>query len=124
MLVLVGSISSLGAHYALSLNAMNCLTGEPVSRQEAEVESREKILQAVDRISTKTRETLGESLSSIQKYDVPLDQATTSSLEGPAVFPARTTSGVIPREARQLLHFTGRRPRWIRTSQKGTNLWV
>jgi DNA-binding winged helix-turn-helix (wHTH) protein/tetratricopeptide (TPR) repeat protein len=81
MLVLVGSISSLGAHYALGLNAMNCLTGEAVSRQEAEVESREKILQAVDRISTKTRETLGESLSSIQKYDVPLDQATTSSLE-------------------------------------------
>jgi len=79
--VLVGSISSLGAHYALGLNAVNCQTGESVSRQEAEVDSREKILQAVDRVSTKTRETLGESLSSIQKYDVPLDQATTSSLE-------------------------------------------
>jgi Flp pilus assembly protein TadD len=79
--VLVGSISSLGSHYALGLNAVNCQTGEAVSRQEAEVESREKILQAVDRISTKTRETMGESLSSIQKYDVPLDQATTSSLE-------------------------------------------
>ena len=81
MVVLVGSISSLGTHYALGLNAVNCQTGESVSRQEAEVESREKILQALDRISTKTRETLGESLSSIQKYDVPLDQATTSSLE-------------------------------------------
>ena len=79
--VLVGSISSLGTHYALGLNAVNCQTGESVSRQEAEVESREKILRAVDRITTKTRETLGESLSSIQKYDVPLDQATTSSLE-------------------------------------------
>ena len=79
--VLVGSISSLGTHYALSLKAENCQTGESVSRQEAEIESREKILQAVDRASTKTRETLGESLSSIQQYDVPLDQATTSSLE-------------------------------------------
>ncbi len=78
---LVGSISSLGTHYALSLNALNCQTGESLSRQEAEVESREKILQAVDRISTKTRETLGESLTSIQKFDVPLDQATTPSLE-------------------------------------------
>ena len=58
-IVLVGSISSLGTHYALGLNAVNCQTGESVSRQEAEVESREKILQAVDRISTKTRETLG-----------------------------------------------------------------
>jgi DNA-binding winged helix-turn-helix (wHTH) protein/tetratricopeptide (TPR) repeat protein len=81
MAVLVGSISSLGTHYALGLNAVNCQTGESVSRQEAEVESRENILQALDRISTKTRGTLGESLSSIQKYDVPLDQATTSSLE-------------------------------------------
>ena len=81
MVVLVGSISSLGTHYALGLNAVNCQTGESVSRQEAEVESREKILRSLDRISTKTREMLGESLSSIQKYDVPLDQATTSSLE-------------------------------------------
>jgi eukaryotic-like serine/threonine-protein kinase len=81
MVVLVGSISSLGSHYVLGLNAVNCQTGESVSRQEAEVESREKILQALDRISAETRETLGESLSSIQKYDVPLDQATTSSLE-------------------------------------------
>jgi tetratricopeptide (TPR) repeat protein len=86
VVVLVGSISSLGTHYALGLNAVNCQTGESVSRQEAEVESREKILQAVDRISTKTRETLGESLSSIQKYDVPLYQATTSSLEALRVY--------------------------------------
>jgi eukaryotic-like serine/threonine-protein kinase len=79
--VVVGLISSLGTHYALGLNAANCKTGEAVSRQETEVESREKILQALDRISAKTRETLGESPSSIQTYDVPLDQATTSSLE-------------------------------------------
>jgi eukaryotic-like serine/threonine-protein kinase len=81
MVVLVGSIASLGTHYALGLNAVNCQTGESVSRQEVEVESREKILQSLDRISTKTRERLGESLSSIQKYDAPLEQATTSSLE-------------------------------------------
>ena len=80
-IVLVGSISSLGSHYALGLDAVNCQTGESMSRQEAEVESREKILQGVDRVSAKTREQLGESLSSIQTYDVPLDQATTSSLE-------------------------------------------
>jgi tetratricopeptide (TPR) repeat protein len=81
MVVLVGSISSLGTHYALGLNAVNCQTGEAVSRLETEVESREKILPAIDRISTKTRETLGESLGSIQKYNVRLEQATTSSLE-------------------------------------------
>jgi DNA-binding winged helix-turn-helix (wHTH) protein/tetratricopeptide (TPR) repeat protein len=79
--VVVGSISSLGARYVLALNAVNCQTGESMSRQVADVESREKILQAVDRLSTKARETLGESFSSIQKYDVPLDQATTPSLE-------------------------------------------
>ncbi|HXM19698.1 MAG TPA: winged helix-turn-helix domain-containing protein [Terriglobales bacterium] len=81
MVVLVGSISSLGTHYALGLNAVNCQTGESISRQVADVESREKILQAIDRISTETRETLGESLGSIQKYNVRLEQATTSSLE-------------------------------------------
>jgi DNA-binding winged helix-turn-helix (wHTH) protein/predicted Zn-dependent protease len=79
--VLVGSISSLGTHYALGLNAVNCQTSESISRQVADVESREKILQAVDRVSTETRETLGESLGSIQKYNVRLEQATTSSLE-------------------------------------------
>jgi DNA-binding winged helix-turn-helix (wHTH) protein/tetratricopeptide (TPR) repeat protein len=81
MVVLVGSVSSLGTHYALGLNAVNCETGKSVSRQETEVESREKILQSLDRISAKTRETLGESLSSVQKNDIPLDQVTTSSLE-------------------------------------------
>lgn len=84
--VLVGSISSLGSHYALGLHAVNCLTGESMSRQETEAESREKILQSLDRISTKTREGLGESLSSIQKYDVPMEQVTTSSLEALRVY--------------------------------------
>ena len=81
MVALVGSISSLGTHYALGLDAVNCQTGDSLSRQEAEVENREKILQAVERISAKTRETLGESLSSIQQHNVPIEQATTSSLE-------------------------------------------
>jgi DNA-binding winged helix-turn-helix (wHTH) protein/tetratricopeptide (TPR) repeat protein len=81
MVVLVGSISTLGTHYALGLNAVNCQTAESVSRQETEVESREKILPALERISGKTRETLGESLNSIQKYNLPLNQATTPSLE-------------------------------------------
>ena len=84
--VLVGSISSLGSHYALGLHALNCLTGESMSRQETEAESREKILQSLDRISTKTREELGESLSSIQQYDVPMDQVTTPSLEALRVY--------------------------------------
>jgi DNA-binding winged helix-turn-helix (wHTH) protein/tetratricopeptide (TPR) repeat protein len=84
--VLVGSISGLGSHYALGLHAVNCLTGESMSRQETEAESREKILQSLDRISTKTREGLGESLSSIQQYDVPMDQVTTPSLEALRVY--------------------------------------
>jgi eukaryotic-like serine/threonine-protein kinase len=84
--VLVGSISSLGAHYALGLHAVNCLTGDSMSRQETEAESREKILQSLDRISTKTREGLGESLTSIHQYDVPMDQVTTPSLEALQVY--------------------------------------
>jgi len=79
--VLVGSISSMGTHYVIGLSEMNCYTGDELGSEQVEADSREHVLRAVSGSATKMREKLGESLASIQKYDVPLEQATTPSIE-------------------------------------------
>lgn len=79
--LLAGSIGSLGSHYALGLNAVNCQTGDSLGSTEAEADSRENVLQALGEAARNMRIKLGESLRSIQKFDKPLDQVTTGSLE-------------------------------------------
>jgi DNA-binding winged helix-turn-helix (wHTH) protein/tetratricopeptide (TPR) repeat protein len=79
--VLVGSISSLGTHYVIGLNALECLTGDALARQQVEADSREHVLRALGDAATAMRRELGESLSTIQKYGMPMEQVTTSSLE-------------------------------------------
>jgi eukaryotic-like serine/threonine-protein kinase len=83
---LTGSISNLGSHYVLALEATNAQTGDTIARQQVEAESKEQVLSAVGSAATKLREKLGESLASIQKYDAPISDATTSSLEALKVF--------------------------------------
>jgi tetratricopeptide (TPR) repeat protein len=78
---LVGSIGSLGSQYVIGLRALNCQSGDSLGIAQAEADSREKVLQAVDRAATALRRKLGESLASIQKFDKPLVEVTTSSLE-------------------------------------------
>ena len=79
--LLAGSVASLGSHYAIGLNAVNCQTGDSLGSAQAEADSREKILTALGQAATTLRGKLGESLASIQKFDKPLEEATTSSLE-------------------------------------------
>jgi eukaryotic-like serine/threonine-protein kinase len=79
--LLVGSIASLGSHYAIVLKAVSCGTGDLLGAAEAEAESREKILQTLGEAAATLRGKLGESLASLQKFDKPLDEATTPSLE-------------------------------------------
>jgi eukaryotic-like serine/threonine-protein kinase len=79
--VLTGSISRLGVHYVIGLNAVNCQTGESLGSEQVEADSREQVLKRLGEAATKMREKLGESLATIQKYDVALEQATTPSLE-------------------------------------------
>jgi tetratricopeptide (TPR) repeat protein len=79
--MLAGSIASLGSHYAIGLNAVNCATGDSLDREEQEAARKEEVLKALDQAATKLRKRLGESLASIQKFDTPIEQATTSSLE-------------------------------------------
>jgi tetratricopeptide (TPR) repeat protein len=76
-----GSISSLGSQYVLGLKAVNCRTGDLLSEEQVTANGKEKILEALGAASTKLRARLGESLASVQKYDAPPDNVTTSSLE-------------------------------------------
>src|SRR5436309_3093158 len=79
--MLVGSIASLGNHYVITLEAINAQTGDSIAREQAEAENKEQVLHALGDAAMKLREKLGESLLSIQKFDAPIEQATTSSLE-------------------------------------------
>lgn len=79
--MLTGSIAPLGTHYYLTLEAIDPRTGEALASTQTEVESKERILGDLGEAANELRQKLGESLSSIQKFDVPLEQATTSSLE-------------------------------------------
>jgi len=83
---LAGSISNLGSHYVITLEAANAQTGDTIALQQAEADSKEQVLSTLGNAATKLREKLGESLASIQKYDAPISQATTSSLEALKVF--------------------------------------
>ncbi len=78
---LSSSISNLGSHLVITLEAVNAQTGDTLARQQVEAESKEQVLSALGGAATKLRQKLGESLTSIQKYDAPIEQATTSSME-------------------------------------------
>ena len=78
--VLAGSIASLGSHYAIGLTAVNCRTGDSLGTAKAEASGRENVLQALDSAVKTARGKLGESRTSIQKFDRPLEDVTTSSL--------------------------------------------
>ncbi|MBM3804542.1 MAG: hypothetical protein FJW26_19770 [Acidimicrobiia bacterium] len=79
--LIAGSIAPLGSHYVISLEAINGQSGEVLARQQVEAESKEQVLRALSQAATGLRENLGESLSSIQRFDRPLEEATTSKLE-------------------------------------------
>jgi eukaryotic-like serine/threonine-protein kinase len=81
-----GAISGLGSQYVISLSAVNCANGDALARRQAEAPSKERILDALSDAASKLRSDLGESLSSVQKYDVPLADATTTSLEALKTF--------------------------------------
>ena len=76
-----GSISALGKEYVLGLRAASCETGDVLAEEQATADQKEEVLAALGRAVAKLREKLGESLASIRKYDQPLSEATTSSLE-------------------------------------------
>jgi hypothetical protein len=79
--MLAGSIASLGTRYVLGLRAVSCSTGDTLDEQQVQSEKKEDVLNAVSDMASKFRARAGESLAAIQQNNVPLREATTSSLE-------------------------------------------
>ena len=79
--MLLGSISSIGSHYIIGLNAENCENAESLGQEQVEASGREQVLSKLREAGVNMRNKLGESLASIRKYDIPLEKATTPSLE-------------------------------------------
>ncbi len=84
--MLAGSISALGDEYVIGLNAINCATGDTLVAEQARASGKGEVLKALDNSAAALRTKLGESLTSVQKFATPIDEATTSSLEGLKVY--------------------------------------
>ncbi len=81
-----GSIAALGSQYVIGLNAVNCHTGETLAEEQATADAKTKVLAALGNAASNLRSKLGESHTSLEAYDVPLVQATTSSLDALQAF--------------------------------------
>ena len=81
-----GSISTIGKEYVLGLRAASCETGDVLAEEQVTAASKEKVLDALGEAASKMRAELGESLATVRKFDVPLTEATTSSLEALKAF--------------------------------------
>jgi eukaryotic-like serine/threonine-protein kinase len=79
--LLNGSIAQIGMQYLLTLKAVNCASGESLASTEAQASDKNHVLDALGKTASEIRNKLGESLSTVQKFDAPLEQATTPSLE-------------------------------------------
>lgn len=84
--MLTGSIATLGSNYVITLEALDPRTGDAIARENIEADSKEKVLSSLGTAASNLRKKLGESLSSIRKYDVNIEQATTSSLDALKAF--------------------------------------
>jgi DNA-binding winged helix-turn-helix (wHTH) protein/tetratricopeptide (TPR) repeat protein len=81
-----GSIALIGTRYNLILKAVNCVNGELLESTEAQASDKSHVLDALGKVALEMRRRLGESLSTVQKYNTPLEQATTPSLEALQAF--------------------------------------
>ncbi len=90
--ILAGSVSSLGTQYVVGLEATACSTGDTLAKEQAEAPSKEGVLKALGTAATSLRARLGESLASVQKFDVPVE-ATTPSLEALKAYSMGITTG-------------------------------
>jgi tetratricopeptide (TPR) repeat protein/predicted Ser/Thr protein kinase len=84
--VIEGSIAQVGSPYLLTLKAVNCASGETLASTEAQASDKNQVLDALGKASSEIRRKLGESLSTVRKFNTPLEQATTPSLEALRAF--------------------------------------
>jgi eukaryotic-like serine/threonine-protein kinase len=83
---IAGAIASLGNEYVLQLKAVNCQSEDTLAEEQVTAASKEKVVEALGKAASKLRGELGESLATVEKFDVPLSEATTSSLEALKAF--------------------------------------
>jgi len=79
--MIAGSISHLGSQYLLGLSAVDCNTEDSIAKEQVQAARKEDVVKDLGKAASSLRGKLGESIATIQKYDTPLEQATTSSLE-------------------------------------------
>ena len=79
--VLDGAITTLGSRYVLAMRAQECRTGKVLAEEQVQAARKEDVLNALDQVASRFRIRLGESLTTVEKYDTPLAEATTPSLE-------------------------------------------
>jgi len=96
--VLNGAIGSIGTQYVVDVNAVNCQTGDSLAREQVQADKKEQVLGAVGKAASSLRGKLGESLASVQKFDAPVEEATTSSLEALKAFSLGETERAKGRE--------------------------
>jgi serine/threonine protein kinase/tetratricopeptide (TPR) repeat protein len=94
--VLDGSIAQIGTPYLLTVKAINCSNGETLASTEAQASDKNHVLDALGKTASEIRNKLGESLSTVQKFDTPLDEATTPSLEALKAFSSGRVSASPP----------------------------
>jgi tetratricopeptide (TPR) repeat protein len=85
-LLLEGSIAAIGDHYLITLKATNCQTGDSIASAVAEAENRNQVVKVLGEVGNQLRKKLGESRPSVEKFNTPLERATTSSLEALVAF--------------------------------------
>src|SRR2546425_12807220 len=93
---LEGSVALIGTRYTLILKAVNCASGDLLASTEAQVNDKSHVLDALGKAASEMRTKLGESLSTVKKYNTPLDQATTPSLEALQAYTLGGKSGDFP----------------------------
>ena len=97
--MLTGTIASLGSQYVMSLRAEGCANGESLDNQQAKASGKDQVLNTLDDMAGKFRARAGESLAAIRKHNVPLEEATTPSLEALKAFTAATKESGDPAAA-------------------------
>ena len=96
--MLSGSVANLGSQYVVTLDATSATTGDSLAQQAVQVSNKEQVLNALGKATASIREKLGESLASVQKFDKPLEEATTPSLEALQAFTRGDALHMVARE--------------------------
>ncbi len=91
---IAGDIAPLGSQYVIGLNAVNCHSGDTLAQEQATAPSKERVVDTLGDAAARLRGELGESLATVKKFDVPLSQATTSSLEALKAFSLGVRAGM------------------------------